>query len=289
MYKFLIYFLSYLLMEDWEEECDQAENKKETVKKKEDDGWEAECEKDSPEDEGNKKEEVKKLDPNLEESDVVYKKEIIINKEPKEEGEKISEWEEKYRKKEEAKIKRREEQEQALANLTEQEKKEKLEKLAILNDQDDINDIFQAVKKSKEESKENEKEPFLKTEKDFIDFATKVAAKLNIKKEIVVKGKFKKGKEVKKMENIYSGKSIYEFLKKTLESLMEHLNSTQLTDIKDNLTKSFNKKLNEEKDTSKKAAKSKISGGKAERKSNIGFSKDEDLYDDNEDYDDYNY
>jgi len=94
-------------------------------------------------------------------------------------------------KKNKALLARNEERENAIVNLPESDKTNKRQELTEICD---VQDFRGVSTEDKELPKENEKVTFLKTEKDFIYFGLKVAAKLNRKEEYenVEKAKTKK-------------------------------------------------------------------------------------------------
>ena len=182
-----------------------------------------------------------------------------------------------------------EEQKKAMENLSETDRAKKQQELNVISD---VQDLFMGIStKEKEVINEDEKPTFLKTEKDFIDFGIKVAANLNTKEEYIDKTNTKKGKEVKKTRNIYNPKLIYEFLKKTVEDLLPHLDSNQLNDLNKHLNLQFNKNLQEEKknDTSKKKTTANTKPQVSVKKGNNGGGLDEDIDYGDQYYEEYDY
>jgi len=222
------------------------------------------------------------------------REDILIQERKKEEQKEVlpkeDDYERKWREKNKALLERKEEEKKAMENLSETDRAKKQQELTVISD---VQDLFMGIStKDKELPQENEKVTFLKTEKDFMDFGIKVAAKLNRKEEYVEKATTKKGKEVKKTRNIYGSKLIYEFVKMTLENLMPHLDSNQLNDLNKNLNAQFNKTLLEEKKNDSGKVKANASKSKPQinmKKSTNGYA--EDNYDQEyyEEYDDYNY
>lgn len=198
-------------------------------------------------------------------------------------------YEEKWKKKNEEKLKRLEEQKNALKFLTDEEKQKKIEEMSILQGAADLF-MGAAVK----DNKQDERKVFLKNQQEFIDFGIKVASKINTKEEVVNKSfKHNKGKELTMQKTFYSTQCIYEFLKTSFEELLSHLDSTQITELKRLVINIFNKKREEEKksdnnkvkDKSKGKAKAQINVQKGSQKSHVGYEVgDEEYYDEEEEY-----
>jgi len=257
-------------MSDWEDELENIEENK---------------------DQTSAKQEVIKTDLYNDEHENIQIQQRI-KEEQKEVLPKEDDYEYKWREKNKALLQRKEEEKLAFENLSETERAKKQQELTVLRD---VTDLFMGVStKEKEEAPvEVEKPVFLKTEEDFINFGIKVAAKLNQKEEYIDKNNTKKGKEQKKLRNVYNGKFIYEFIKTTLDNLIPHLDSNQLTDLNKNLNVLFNKTLQDEKKLDPSKKKSTASKNKPQVNAKKGVSKtndygDDEYYDEYEDYDDYN-
>ena len=221
------------------------------------------------------------------------REDILIQKREKEEVKeslpKEDDYEFKWREKNKALLQRKEEQKKAMENMSETDRAKKQQELNVISD---VQDLFMGVStKEKEVVNVDDKPVFLKTEKDFIDFGITVAAKLNKKEEYIDKTNTKKGKEVKKTRNVYNPKLIYEFLKKTVEDLLPHLDSNQLNDLNKHLNSQFNKNLQEEKknDTSKKKTTANSKPQVNVKKGNNGGGLVEDVDYGDQYYEEYDY